>query len=188
MPRIRRPTRRAGAEILESVGEPPRVLLAGFVRRRFRSGIPPLPEGLDEPELLHRIAQRIEARSLLPRDDPFHVLVDPPLEKLVDPGDVLEGDETEGVTRGEGTGTRLDAKGDARVVVPINLARARFAVRPFSRAVDFEDPSTLVDAGALNHEELEGYVLRHLEEDDLAVALASKARRGRPVDLKRDKS
>ena len=39
----------------------------------------------------------------------------------------------------------------------------------------------LVRAGALDNEELEGYVLRHLEEDELAVALAAEAGRGRPV-------
>ena len=49
------------------------------------------------------------------------------------------------------------------------------------RAGDREHRLQLVRAGALDNEELEGYVLRHLEEDELAVALAAEAGRGRPV-------
>ncbi len=186
---IRRPTRRARAEILQGIGEPPRVLLAGFVRRRFRSGIPTLPEGLDESQLLRGIAQGIEARALLARDDPFHVLVDPPIEELVDSRDVLVGDEAERVAGSEGDRSGLDAKSDAGFLVAVDLSRAGFGgAAGLARAVDFEDRSALVDARALDNEELEGYVLRHLEEDDLPVARAAKAGRGRPVYLKRGES
>src|SRR6516164_4475463 len=76
-PAVRLPSRDAGGEVLVRIGNAPVVLFLKFVFDGVGSGIPALPEGLDELVALFVIRELLEGGAFFVGDDPADVLVEP---------------------------------------------------------------------------------------------------------------
>ena len=70
-------------EVLVCVGNPAIMLFPEFIFGRIRTGIPALPECLDKRIAFFVVAQVLEGREFLVRDDPADIFIHPLLVRAV---------------------------------------------------------------------------------------------------------